>query len=182
MILPEYFAWPAVQNLALRIHEQLVVREFLIQDQNKLSIVVKGRLGLSHDDIATPTTAHCTFIVDREWLATPPQVICAENWVIKGQPDWHVSRGGTLCFELDVNWRDLVGQVSEESGLGVAAEFATGWCLNSARWLLYRHSLASQLGLKKWPRSWPYWSHGEMGRREYEKMKLAREQHKTVLQ
>lgn len=72
-----------------------------------------------------------------------------------------------LCYILDDQWKDHVGQVVTDAGIAVAARYAATLCLRNVRWLLYRHYISSITKTASWPNGWPAWPHGEPARMEY---------------
>jgi hypothetical protein len=138
---------------------------FLI-DESNCSLRFSGRLNLSHDDVKTQKHANCEFVVQPDFAERKPDVYCRDSW-IKGDWDWHANSSGWICYELPDRWFDLVSNVVKEQGEARGAQFAAEWCLHSTRWLLYRHYIASAQSIRKWPKDWPQWSHGDAGVREY---------------
>jgi hypothetical protein len=123
-------------------------------------------LNLSHDDVRTFKRARCGFKFTPEWQTIPPGVQCSESWVRKDW-NWHAGDRGVLCYILDEQWKDHVGQVMAEEGIVAAARYAAILCLRNVRWLLYRHYISSITNTALWPKDWPAWPHGEPARAEY---------------
>lgn len=134
---------------------------------------VDGFLNLSHHAIQTAVCARCRFEFATGWADHAPLVSTSEAWVTKGNPDWHVSSKGNLCYIYTPYWRDELRTVLAGHDIGEAAAFAASWCIYSVRWLLYRHHFAFEHGIKQWPREWPSWQHGHKAEGEYRKFKSA---------
>jgi hypothetical protein len=131
---------------------------------------VEGRLCLAHDDVITDRNAHCRLMISPQWRTVPPSAFCLEPWA-KSHMDWHAGSGGWLCYVLDNEWRDHIAAVEQNEGNKAAMIYAVQYCIRNLRWLLYRHFMASVIGISEWPKDWPQWSHAEAGRREYEQTK-----------
>jgi hypothetical protein len=102
--------------------------------------------------------------VDSPVELTIPHAWPQEGW-LRREIDWHVYSDGHLCLDLQTRWRDFVGAVQRDRGAAIAATYAAEYFTHSARWLLTRHRYGWLNHLERW--SWPQWSHGRRGLREY---------------
>lgn len=148
------------------IRESLVGKGGLHLDDGIQASFVRGKVNLSHDGIITQKNAFCTFTVFANWAQRLPIVHCQEPWIIKDS-DWHVGDAGWVCYELPERWVAEVEKVAQTEGQISASRYAVTWCVESVKWLLYRHYYASTVGLRKWPEGWPQWRHGAKGRGDY---------------
>ena len=158
-------------NLADKIASKVSCPYGIKIDETKWTAEILVFMNLSHDKIATGIEAHCKIIVYDDWGQFMPDVQCREHWV-KRETDWHVSPDGTLCYDLDLRWRDKVGFVLRQDGIRAASIFASEWCIHHSRVLLWRHYCAYTNNIEIWPTEWPAWGHGEKGRSEYRLSKL----------
>jgi len=166
MFVPDCLKWPIVYNFALRIHCELDQPRSIALDERQLTASIKGKLNLSHDDVTTRVAASCRFTITPDWLSELPYVAADDPWVIRGNADWHTYPDGSLCFEFDERWSDVISDIATLEGLGVAAEFAKTWCLRSTRWLLWKHLVAHREGIVVWPKEWKFWPHGRAAARQ----------------
>jgi hypothetical protein len=157
---PEVIEWPLTQNLAYRIVERLDGFSKLIEDRNRKEIRVTGYLPLADEEFATKKKALCVFDVNAQWVCKIPEVMCLEPWVTRKLPEWHADEYGRLCFEFNLNWERKLPVMVEHYTLGLTADYATKWLLNSTRSLLNRHLFAFRNGINAWPKCWDYWAHG----------------------
>ena len=151
--------WSVTQNLAYRIAERLVGFSRIVDDKINCVIQVIGQLPLGDQEFSTGKKARCAFKVDSQWVQKTPEVICLEPWIIRGLADWHIDENGRLCYEFDLNWEQELSAMVEQYTLGLTADYATQWLLNSTRSLLRRHLFASRNGITTWPKSWDFWPH-----------------------
>jgi len=153
-------------SLATRLDAELAGCHGVDLDPGANWAVVSGELNLSHDAVSTPRTARCRFHLRPDWRRQLPLVQCCEPWV-RNDWNWHAGEGGLLCYILDEQWRDVVGEVLNQEGIAAASGFAACVCLRNVRWLLYRHYIGRITKMAGWPTTWPAWPHGEAGRRDY---------------
>lgn len=153
-------------SLATRLNAELDGCHGIDLDRAANWAVVSGMLNLSHDEIKTPKIARCEFRLAPDWQSQLPVVRCRESWV-RNDWNWHAGNGGTLCYILDDQWRDLVSEIANCEGIAAAGHFAACLCSRNVRWLLYRHYIASVTKMIEWPKDWPAWPHGEIARRDY---------------
>lgn len=164
-------------TLAASLRRALATPARFVVEQQCCQIIVEGRLNLSHEEITTRAGALCTFVVPLAWKTRQPRVWCREPWrkrALAGKicnAEWHILGDGSLCYELADRWGDEIIAAEQAAGWLAAAELAADWCLNSVRWLLYRHPEAFRRGLELWDPSWPAWAHFAEGRREYKQLK-----------
>ena len=171
MTLDDTFKQSDLLHLASGITSRLLQGSAWMKvDQQTWTAECGGLLNLSHDDLQTDTSAKCVFIICHNWIDTMPIVCCEEPWLKKMGADWHVYKNGVLCFELDLRWKDQVARAVQEHGTMHGAAYAATWCLNSSRWLLYRHHYAHVHNIHQWPKEWPSWRHGKDGQRDYRRM------------
>jgi hypothetical protein len=149
------------------IHAGTALGSRMIVAENCRELRVDGLLNLSHDSVSTSKTAWCAFYLRPEWIEEMPVVFCLEDWTIR-EIDWHMNEQGWVCYELPERWTDTMRTVAGQEGVACAAKFGAVWCLESVKWLLYRHYFASITGLRKWPASWPQWPHGRRAQDVYE--------------
>lgn len=161
------FRWAVTYNFAYRICSAFEHCPEIKSDREKYQITIVGRLALGSDEMQTKKCAQCIIIVDDGWVQSPPVVICTEPWIILGEPNWHISSEGVLCWDYASHWKDSISTVLKAETHGNAAEFGSRWFLRSTRNLLNRHLLASRSGIKEWRKEWDYWAHGEAAAREY---------------
>ena len=177
LVLARLSALSAAMALANSLRRALAAPARFVIEEARCRIVVEGRLNLSHEEIATRTGALCTFVVPLTWRKLPPQVWCREPWrkppLVAGaaNAEWHVNRDGSLCWELPEHWADGIAGANATGERGSAVRLGTEWCLNSVRWLLYRHLEAFRRGLEHWDPAWPQWAHYGAGQREYREIR-----------
>jgi hypothetical protein len=133
---------------------------------------VRGRLNLSHQNIETKIIGNCSFCFLPNWRRSAPALRCNASWVrrpkdLKLRADWHINADESLCYVLDTEWEDCLADIEAKHGVGLTIESAAFYCVNSARWLLYRHLEGYRRKLIGWPREWPYWPHYLAGLAEY---------------
>jgi len=133
---------------------------------------VRGTLNLSHQNIVSKVLTHCSFCVSLNWLRTAPAFRCAASWIRRPvdpllRANWHVNDDNSLCYVLDPEWEDcLTDTRAKNSDLIIRS--AAFYCVNSARWLLYRHLEGYRRNLRDWPiKEWPCWPHSIGGLRAY---------------
>jgi hypothetical protein len=138
---------------------------------------VRGTLNLSHQNIDSKVIADCSFTVSLDWHRTAPALRCAADWIRRAvdprlRANWHVNDDDSLCYVLDPEWEDCLADIrSKNSELVIRS--AAFYCVNNARWLLYRHLEGYRRHLKDWPiKEWPCWPHAVGGLREYAARKL----------
>lgn len=153
-------------SLATRLDAELSGCHGIELDRAANWAVASGTLNLSHDEITTRKTARCEIQLVPDWKSQLPVVRCREVWV-RNDWNWHAGNGGVLCYVLDEQWRDFVGEVLDRDGAMAASLFAACLCLRNVRWLLYRHYIASITKLVEWPKDWPAWPHGDIGHKDY---------------
>lgn len=163
----EAFRQSDLLNLATCIESHHARSSGIRLSPDKSAATLAGTVTLSHDGIGANTEATCWYFLHHDWVNVPPVVRCREPWVRKGDPDWHVSKEGVLCYDLDLRWQREVGTVMSEEGMRAASAFAAAWCVHHSKWLLLRHRFAYENNIRSWPKDWPAWKHGEQGRREY---------------
>lgn len=133
---------------------------------------VRGKLNLSHQNIETNAVADCSFCIARNWRRTPPALRCTASWIRHPEDsqlraDWHINTDESLCYVLGAEWQDCLADIEAKHGLDLMMHAAAFYCVNSARWLLYRHLQGYRRKLKRWAKEWPYWPHYEAGLAEY---------------
>jgi len=133
---------------------------------------VRGKLNLSHQNIVTTATADCSLCVPLDWPQTPPALRCTASWIRRPddptvRADWHVNQDNSLCYVLDREWYDCLADIQPKKP-HLIIQCAAFYCVNNARWLLYRHLEGYRRRLKHWPaKEWICWSHSIAGLRAY---------------
>jgi hypothetical protein len=164
--IPDILQWPVAQNLGYRIVTALDGYPEVIEEIAARKLKITGSLPLQTQDFATKTKARCTFHVCWRWITEIPVVTCNEGWLIRKPPDWHVGYDGRLCFEFGERWTQDLTSIADELTLGLTADYACAWLLNSVRSLLQRHLFASREKIVDWPAAWDGWAHGECAARK----------------
>ena len=168
MRLHESLEWSAALNLAYRVAHNLDAMCKVVEDRNNNEIEITGKLPLSNRDFTTNKRALCIFRINAQWPWQTPDVICCEDWIKKGIPDWHINTDGNLCFEFSKKWMNELPPMVDEYSLGLTSEYASTWLVNSSRSLLNRHLFAFRNGIKDWPKAWDFWAHDkEMALRQF---------------
>ena len=158
----------------------------LLHTTNIQTVTICGELPLEHDSISTDVSARCRFTLNEKWRGVMPMVECNSPWVKRlvdepslypgfefGNPDWHINRNGSLCWEYLPHWRDEVLKTELKEGRTAVLLFAVTWMIHSVKWLLYRHHYATLNGIEKWPKDWEFWDHkGNAAEQEYERYRL----------
>lgn len=168
------FRWALAQNFGYRLACECAGFSKLNLSQENREIVIIGKLPLGSEEFDTKSTAECTFVVNDQWIESPPIAICKEPWVTLGKEDWHISKDGVLCWDYDVYWKDMMTSEIKQGTHGEGAYFGTRWMLRSVRNLLNRHLFASRTGIKVWRKEWDYWGHGpEAAAVEYSRLRTS---------
>jgi hypothetical protein len=162
-----------VLNLAERIQKQLGSSPGIRVSPDSRQASFSGYLNLSHTNVESDVNAYCQFHVFCDWETQLPALFCHEPWVKKDW-DWHVGKDGNVCYELPLRWQDHIRKVRQEAGFVLAIGYAATWCLNSTRWLLYRHHFAYENSISVWPKNWPAWRHNEDGISDYRRSPFRR--------
>ncbi|MFZ2655590.1 MAG: hypothetical protein WAX69_11730 [Victivallales bacterium] len=157
-------------NMAMKIFQELAEKKSCNVSPTRDEYEVFGNLNLSHSSVNTKVSANCVFTVRYDWLENIPAVRCNEKWITRGDPDWHISEESFICIDLNARWRDEIEAYSNRD-FNSLINFASGWLLNSARAVLYRHLLKSRGIISRWDPSWDYWAHGEKGLKQYLELK-----------
>jgi hypothetical protein len=129
-------------------------------------VTLYGRLPLQIGGIDTVQSAEIEVRIGPNWINLMPSVWCKESWMKVGA-DWHAGKGGIICYELDLRWTELCQNVHDSEGVAAAARYGATWLFKSVAWLIYRHHYAHVMGIQKWPPEWPFWPHGDEGRKLY---------------
>lgn len=142
-------------NIASNLHKALEQpREFAL-DGRAHRYRISGHVQLNGTD------AGCQFLVNESWQTMPPIAICREPWVRTGA-QWHVDEQyRTMCYVYRKQWTDMINSVITSKGELTVVKVAHVWIVENCQWLLNKHVLAEQLGLKSWQKEWVYWPHGE---------------------
>lgn len=151
-----------------------LVRALIAAPESTLSIASETKFGTQVNGVIFITQSDgirlgvlCSFEVHEQWHVVQPRVWCYEPWFRRGNIDWHSYQDGSLCWELDDQWRVHLRQAAEELTATDLATHAAEYLLNSTRSLLQRHLTGHQLGLVEWPREWECWAHGNAGRKQF---------------
>ena len=140
---------------------------------------VRGKLNLSHQNIESKVAADCSLCVPLCWLLNAPALRCTANWIRRPidpllRANWHVNDDDSLCYVLDPEWKDCLTDIRSKNPVLIIRS-AAFYCVNSARWLLYRHLEGYRRNLKDWPiKEWPCWPHSVGGLRAYRDRKRQR--------
>ena len=160
-------------DLAAELRRHLGPGSMMLWQGSTRSVLLRGRLGLSHDDVVTAETAAVTIEVPERWRIVPPLARSFEPWIKRGV-DWHTftALDGVLCYVFDGHWRHHLENLSHRNLEKPIAHHAANWCANSLSWLLYRHLYAHEHGQTEWNPAWGGWPHGPAAAwREFEKLK-----------
>lgn len=144
-------------NLANRLHSRLAEPRILSLKESRF--YVEG--GLLHPKLQTRGAAHCWFIVPDDWMRRIPTVGCKEQWVVKGDADWHTYADGSLCIDHRERWEQYILNLADRHPFHTFMLAATEWIINSTASLLGRHMLKSQGFVTTWDPAWDFWEHGE---------------------
>jgi hypothetical protein len=149
-------------SLAAWLHEDMRAPKSFQLNGGPDAFLAKGCLSLAAG------VARCSVAVQCDWPERPPRFVCHEPWLKHGA-DWHAYGDGSLCYVFEKEWCDKIAGLFAARGEFVAARVARFWLLRNARWLLNKHLLADQLGLRDWQhKEWQYYSHGyQVALREY---------------
>lgn len=137
------------------------------------SVLLRGSLSLSHDDVYTAEVASVTIEIPEQWRIIPPLARSFEPWIKRGV-DWHAtsSLDGVLCYVFDGHWRYHLENLRHHELDKPIAHYAAKWCVNSLSWLLYRHLYAHEHRQIGWNPAWGGWPHGPADAwREFENLK-----------
>lgn len=147
-------------ELATELRQHLATGAKLVWQGRYRSVLLQGRLGLSHDEVATRETASVTIEVPQQWQTIPPLARCYETW-IKRDVEWHSSSNfdRVLCYVFPGHWEHHLGMLSSRELDKSVAHHAAIWCINSLAWLLYRHLYAHERGITEWNPAWGGWAH-----------------------
>lgn len=141
-------------NLAGRLHDNLAApREWRLNGDSD-RFVIKGGIPLKG------CAAQCSIYIAPNWVTRRPDVICHEPW-LKKNANWHTSSDSSLCYVYAPEWRDFMNRIAEKDGMFEAADAARLWLLQNVQWLLNKHVLAEELGIKDWQKDWPFWPHDQ---------------------
>jgi hypothetical protein len=163
-------------NATISVHTDSVLTIGTDKIVSRGVATVRGKLNLSHQNIETNVVADCSLCVLCDWRRTAPALRCGARWIRRPEDsllraDWHINSDESLCYVLDAEWRDCLADIEAKHGPDFTINAAALYCVNSARWLLYRHLQAYRRKLKKWPKEWPQWPHYEAGVIEYIRQK-----------
>ena len=114
----------------------------------------------------------CSISLQTDVLLRIPRIVAHETWLRPGA-DWHRFDDGSLCIELPQRWRSNLRAISQLYSEDETASYAAAYFLHSLCWLLARHRYAYESALFEWPGHWPQWGHGDLGLRQYEKLRRA---------
>lgn len=163
------------------VHADSIILDGLAKIVSRGVVTVRGKLNLSHQNIDTNVVVRCSFCVPSDWRRAAPALRCTEVWTRRPKEprlraDWHVNDDESLCYVLNAEWRDCLADIDAKHGSELTTESAAFYCVNNARWLLYRHVEGYRRKLIDWPKEWPYWPHYTAGLVEYAALKR-RHQH-----
>ena len=135
-------------------------------------VTFRGHLNLTHQDIKTGAVAACSFSISLDWPARSPALRCEEKWIrgrtrSETRPSWHINADDSFCYVLDAEWADSILSVRQDYGWDAAVVVAGYYCVNNAKWLLYRHLEGYRRKLVEWPKDWPQWPHYGAGLQAY---------------
>jgi hypothetical protein len=141
---------------------------------------IRGNLNLSHQDVETGAVASCSFCFPAMWRRWSPALRCSATWIrrptdLNLRANWHVNSDESLCYVLDAEWRDCLADIEAKHGNELTIDAAAFYCVNNARWLLFRHLEGYRRKLNDWPRDWPEWSHNLAGLHQYASRKSRRQ-------
>lgn len=157
---PDLVEWMVAKNLAFRIVEKLDGFSKVTEDRKEDRIHIVGHLPLADESRSTRKRARCDFVISSQWVRKIPTVVCHEPWLTRKLPEWHADADGKLCYEFDLRWERELSLMVEQFTLGLTADYASKWLLNSTRSLLNRHLFASRHNIANWPARWDFWAHG----------------------
>ena len=144
---------------------------------------VRGKLNLSHQETESKVIVDCSFCVPLHWLRTAPALRCSARWIRRPndrelRANWHINDDDSLCYVLNLEWKDCLADIHAKHP-DLTVQCAAFYCVNNARWLLYRHLEGYRRRLKDWPpKEWPCWPHSVAGLRAY----LAQRRHQHFKQ
>ena len=157
--------WGSCMQLASEI--KLIWADCRIKEEPSCKwLTLYGRLPLEISGFETVQSAEIVIRITPDWIGQIPSVWCKENWMKSGA-DWHASKDGMICYELDLRWTEECRSVLHKEGAIAVARYCAAWLLKSVSWLVYRHHYAHVMGIQKWPPEWPFWPHGDEGRKLY---------------
>lgn len=163
----------------LSIHSDLTVPAGGRKIISRGIATVRGALNLTHQNIETKVAVRCSFCVPVRWYENAPALRCTERWIRRPsdpllRANWHVNDDDSLCYVLDPEWRDCLADIRAKNP-ELVIRSAAFYCVNSARWLVYRHLEGYRRNLKDWPsEEWPSWPHSIGGLRAYRAQKRYR--------
>lgn len=161
-------------DLAAELRLHLGAGSAVMWGGTKQSVMVRGRVGLSHDDVVTSETAEVVIEVPSRWRDVPPTVRSFEYWIKRGI-DWHTFSiiDGLLCYVFNGHWRHHIQALGGRNLDKPVEHYAAKWCVNSVAWLLYRHLYAHEHKLPKWNPAWGGWPHSPADAwHEFNRLKL----------
>ena len=161
-------------DLAAELRQHLAPGSKFIWHGRSQSVLLQGRLKLSHDGLATEETASVVIEVPKQWLTIPPLARCYETWIKRGV-EWHSSSNfdRVLCYVFTGHWEHHLGMLSSRDLDKSVAHYAANWCINSLAWLLYRHLYAHDHGITEWNPAWGGWAHSpDAAWQEFRQLKL----------
>ncbi|MCB1225714.1 MAG: hypothetical protein KDK99_07900 [Verrucomicrobiales bacterium] len=160
-------------DLATELRQHLCAGSNLMWQGRSRSVLLQGRLSLSHDEVVTGETASVVIEVPQQWQTIPPLARSYEAWIKRGV-EWHSSSNfdRVLCYVFTGHWQHHLGRLSSRSLDKSVAHYAANWCVNSLAWLLYRHLYAYEHGITKWNSAWGGWAHSpDEAWQDFEKLK-----------
>lgn len=103
------------------------------------------------------------------YMCAPPIVYAPCEVLMPKEPkgwadcaEWHRYESGRLCWVREDQWRALfAGDINHET-ISTAAAALTKHVTD----LLRYHIIAARQNLKKWPKEWPAWPHGDDYKKE----------------
>lgn len=161
-------------DLATELRQHLCAGSELIWQGRNRSVLLQGRMGLSHDEVVTGETAMVMIEVPHCWQKVPPLVRSSEAWITRGV-EWHSSSNfdKVLCYVFTGHWQHHLCRLDSRILDKSVAHYAANWCVNSLAWLLYRHLYAYEHGITEWNPAWGGWAHSpDAAWREFRQLKL----------
>jgi len=137
-------------------------------------VVVRGSLDLAHEDLPeTGVAGPLSVYIPADWAINPPHCFSEAVW-LRRDIDWHVGADGQLCWVLPDEWAARNSEVLGHGGISVLKRYSSFWLLRNVKYLLTCHHVGRELGLVKWPASWPQYAHFQRGRMQFQKAERRR--------
>lgn len=130
---------------------------------------VQGELPLTEHSEKGETVARVKIYVRDDWMEYSPLAFTDAPF-IRPEKDWHIPLPNMLCYCQDSEWSWIASNLwGGYVGSDLIVATMTKYCIRNIDSLITRHLYAHRHGIRKWPKEWNQWSHGDDGAREFAK-------------